>query len=80
MKKPAEFRLTTVAARHAERHGLSDMISTLPVPENIAVGDLISVEAGGKTHDFAVIRRRWIFVRPQMLLELTLDHPASGRS
>lgn len=78
MSKPSKLILTTTAAGYAERSGLSSAISSLSLPESTAVGDIVSVKVADKSHNFAVIRRRWIAAGANPSLEITLDYPASG--
>ncbi len=73
------IRLTASAERYARRHELVDILEAASLGPSAAVGDILSLAAGGGVHDFAVAQRRWMFDGGILQLELTIDHPAFGR-
>ncbi|PTE12192.1 hypothetical protein C9427_00950 [Mesorhizobium helmanticense] len=74
--EPAIIILTVVARHYASKQGIAEVVETLDLGSDCAVGDLVSLVKAGTRHDFAVIRRRWIAGETGSTLELTLDHPA----
>lgn len=68
--------LTASAERHAGKEGLGARLAALPLDPAVQVGDMVSIESGGKRHDFSVLRRRWVAEGQHARLEVTLDHPA----
>ena len=71
--------LTGSARIQASKAGLEDVLSGLKLSAACQSGDVISVSAGGDSHDFSVLRRRWIVGDGGHLLEITLDYPVRGR-
>ncbi|MBX9451455.1 MAG: hypothetical protein KL801_06250 [Mesorhizobium sp.] len=73
------IRLTASAERYARHHALMEFIEAANPGPIAAVGDILSLTAGGSVHELAVAQRRWIFDGETRRLELTIDHPAFGR-
>lgn len=55
------------------------MLGALFLSPQCQTGDVVTVSANGASHDFAVLRRRWILGASDNRLEITLDYPARGR-
>jgi len=73
----AAIRLTTSAERYAKANGLETALAQARLGAAAVAGDLVTVEAAGRRHEFCVLRRRWIVsAGEETALELTLDHPA----
>jgi len=73
----AAIRLTASAERYAKAGGLETAFATARLGEGAAVGDVVTLEAGGRRHDLVVAQRRWLLRNDgAAVLELTLDHPA----
>jgi hypothetical protein len=72
----AAIRLTTSAERYAKANGLEMALMRARLGATVATGDLVTIEAEGRRHDFSVTQRRWIVSANATHLELTLDHPA----
>ncbi|MDH6232737.1 hypothetical protein M2281_003336 [Mesorhizobium soli] len=70
--------LTTTAGRYAARQGVLDQVLATALPATCQVGDLVSFEIEGMTHEFVLLRRRWIAGEGSTRLEVTLDYPAHG--
>ncbi len=70
-----EVALTESARRHAARSGMLPELEGMRMPGACLTGDIVSLAKGGETHDFAIIRRRWIVSGSDAELEVTLDHP-----
>jgi hypothetical protein len=70
--------LTATAARYAARQGILDQVLAVALPVNCQVGDRVSLEIDGTTHEFVLLRRRWIAGDGSTRLEVTLDYPAHG--
>lgn len=71
----AAIRLTSSAERYTTNHGLAKAVAGLALGQAAATGDLVRLEADGKTHDFTIVGRAWIAAGDRAWLELTLDHP-----
>jgi hypothetical protein len=67
--------LTPGAQRYADKHQIRDQLSGLDLGVDCVQGDIVSLEAGDRPHDFIVLRRRWIIGSASRFLEITLDHP-----
>jgi len=74
-----EVTLTGSARIHAGKAGLEGVLGTLALSPQCQTGDVVTVSADGASHDFAVLRRRWIVGAAGNRLEITLDYPARGR-
>lgn len=72
----AAIRLTASAERYAKANGLETALTQARLGATVATGDLVTIEAEGRRHDFSVTQRRWIVSANATHLELTLDHPA----
>ncbi|WP_181257052.1 hypothetical protein [Pseudaminobacter soli (ex Li et al. 2025)] len=55
-----------------------DKILAAALPAHCQLGDLVSVKIDGATHEFVLLRRRWIAGDGSTRLEVTLDYPAHG--
>jgi len=67
--------LTGGAGRYADQHQIRDELMALDLDANCRPGDIVSLEAKERPHDFVVLRRRWVIASAGQLLEITLDHP-----
>ncbi|WP_395447296.1 hypothetical protein ACHMW7_20230 [Aminobacter sp. UC22_36] len=74
-----DVALTGSARIHAGKHGLDAALDRLALSPECHTGDVVTISAGGNSHDFAVLRRRWIVGGAQNRLEITLDYPVRGR-
>ena len=68
--------MTTSAERYVKNHALSEAMGAIALGRDCTAGDLVSLVYGTAQHHFVVLRRRWIVGGEEMLLEITLDHPA----
>ncbi len=68
--------LTGSAQRHADKRQIRDEVSALGLGWDCLQGDIVSVEIGGRPHEFIIVRRRWVIGSAGRRLEITLDHPA----
>lgn len=71
----ASIVLTEIARIHAEKSELRDDISELWLGAEVALGDVVTLEKGSGSHDFAITARRWRAGDGAARLELTLDYP-----
>jgi len=72
----AAIRLTASAERYATSNSLRKTVAEAAIGPDAAVGDVVSFTAEGQSHDFAIVRRRWLVEDGTTVLEITLDHPA----
>ena len=70
--------LTITAENYAARMDILDKVLALALPADCQVGDVVTLQAGGADHDFALLRRRWLAGEGCTRLEVTLDFPAHG--
>ncbi|MBB6466407.1 hypothetical protein HNQ96_002272 [Aminobacter lissarensis] len=75
----ADVALTGSARIYAGKAGLDGVLSGLALSPECQTGDVVTVSATGTSHDFAVLRRRWIVGATGNRLEITLDYPLRGR-
>lgn len=71
--------LTGSARMYAGKLGLDAAIGALKLTPECQTGDVVSIASGAGSHDFAVLRRRWVVEGAAIRLEITLDHPVRGR-
>lgn len=71
--------LTGSARIYAGKFGLERALGTMKLGAECLTGDIVSISSGSDTHDFAVLRRRWLVDGDTGKLEITLDHPVRGR-
>ncbi|CAN7437064.1 hypothetical protein [Aminobacter sp. LjRoot7] len=74
-----DVTLTGSARIYAGKVGLDGVLNALTLSPECQTGDVVTVSASGASHDFAVLRRRWIVGAMGNRLEITLDYPIRGR-
>ncbi|MCG8270686.1 hypothetical protein MIC97_04090 [Aquamicrobium sp. NLF2-7] len=74
-EQTAGVTLTESARHYAVRAGVLPDLEGMSLSEASQTGDVVSLVSHGETHDFAIIRRRWIVSASGTRLEITLDHP-----
>jgi hypothetical protein len=74
----ASVVLTATAERYAVQTGILERVLATALPAECQVGDVVSMEVDGRSHEFGLLRRRWVAGDGTARLEITLDHPALG--
>ncbi|MBB4649864.1 hypothetical protein GGQ99_001586 [Aminobacter niigataensis] len=77
--RPVSISLTATAKAYVGKAGIDVELEAMRLSADCQIGDVVSISSGGTSHDFAVMRRRWIVDRSRSRLEVTLDHPVRGR-
>lgn len=70
--------LTATAEHYAAQNGILERVLAIALPAQCQVGDFVSLEVGGVSHEFGIMRRRWVAGEDSPRLEITLDQPARG--
>lgn len=70
--------LTATAEHYAAQNGILERVLAIALPAQCQVGDFVSLEIGSVSHEFGLMRRRWVAGDGTPRLEITLDQPARG--